>query len=201
MLNQLSDIAPRAALAAAAAWGVMHYFVIGPETAERIVRADFVPVCEANFRDRTIKAAQQRIATLPKPALDPVNEAATDQLRSLRNAPWMGDLNRMGLGGLLGIDTAMDMAGAQIEAKRRVAEDAYRRVVDQIEAATATELGKAGSVCGCVADAAIADTRARWAVFSGTLGLIRPAPLRAFDEKMMQVQASGVCAANGQVAR
>lgn len=100
----------------------------------------------------------------------------------------------MGLGGLLGLDMAMDMAGAQVNAKKHAAEQAYARAVDQIKAMAATEFGKAGSVCGCVGDAAIADTRTQWAVYSGTLGFLRPAPLRTFDEKMAQVQASGLCA-------
>lgn len=48
-------------------------------------------------------------------------------------------------------------------------------------------------MCGCVADLAIGETRAEWAVFSGTLSLVRMAPLATFDEKMAQINGQGRC--------
>ncbi|WP_165823459.1 hypothetical protein [Metarhizobium album] len=44
-----------------------------------------------------------------------------------------------------------------------------------------------------MADAAIAETRTEWAIFSGTLGMIRPAPVKAFDDRMRQTYAAGLC--------
>lgn len=199
MLKDMSELAPRAALLAGIAWGVAHYFVVGPEIAERVVRVDHLPACEASIKAGVIDDAEKRMAALPKPSFDPVKEMAADHLKRLRKSPFVEELERTGLGAALGIDIVMDVAGAQVAAQKQAAVEAYNRAVAAIEAAAATELANAGTVCGAVADAAIADTRMQWAVFSGTLGLIRPAPLRDFDGKMEQVRASGRFSSGGEI--
>lgn len=194
MLNNLSDIAPKAVIAAAFLWAGASYLFIGPEVASRVVRADFIPLCEANFRSAAAKAGEQLLSSLQKPALDAGKEIAVSQMRQFRSDPLMGELNRMGLGGLLGIDRAMNMVETQYDQQKQAALETYNRAVDRIKQETATRLGAAGSVCGCLADAAVADTRTEWAVFAGTLGFIRPAPVRSFDARMAQMQQTGRCA-------
>ncbi len=194
MLKLLSDIAPKAAVAAVALWAGANYLVIGPEVATRIVRADHLPMCQRNFSEMTLNAAKRQAEELPPPAVDASKEMAASQLRALQNNPMMRDLNRMGLG-MFGIDQTLNMSLRQYEEQKRAAVDAYNHSVERIKNDTATTLGKAGDVCGCVADAAIADTRTEWAIFSGTLGLIRPAPLKAFGERMAQTFGAGICSA------
>jgi len=193
MLNNLSDIAPKAAIAAALLWGGASYLFIGPEVASRVARTDSLPVCEANFRDAATRMGKQLLSSLPEPALDAGKEMAVTQMRQFRSDPLMGELNRMGLGGLIGIDRAMNMVDAQYEQQKQAAVETYNRAADRIKQQTATALGAAGSVCGCLADAAIADTRTEWAIFAGTLGFIRPAPIKSFDARMAQLQQAGRC--------
>ncbi len=52
-------------------------------------------------------------------------------------------------------------------------------------------------MCGCVADAAIADTRTDWAIYSGTLTFITPASVKAFDQRMGQAFNAGACGLKG----
>ncbi|PWE55004.1 hypothetical protein DEM27_16235 [Metarhizobium album] len=60
MLNHLSDIAPKAAVAAAVLWAGANYLVIGPEVAARVVRADHMPACEARHNEWALQAAQDK---------------------------------------------------------------------------------------------------------------------------------------------
>lgn len=193
MWNQLSDIVPKAAVAAAVLWAGANYLVIGPEVATRVVHADHLPICQRNFSEMTLNAAKKKTEQLPPPAVDASKEMAASQLRALQDNPMMRELNRMGLGQTLGIDQSLSISLRQYEEQKRAAVDAYNRSVERIKVETATTLGKAGDVCGCVADAAIADTRTEWAIFSGTLGLIRPAPIKAFNERMAQAYNAGAC--------
>ncbi|MCM2396144.1 hypothetical protein NBH19_08635 [Rhizobium sp. S95] len=195
MLKLLSDIAPKAAVAAVVLWAGANYLVIGPEVATRVVRADHLPMCQRNFSEMTLNAAKRKAEELPPPAVDASKEMAASQLRALQDNPMMQELNRMGLGQAFGIDQTLNMSLRQYEEQKRAAIEAYNRSVERIKADTATTLGKAGDVCGCVADTAISETRTEWAIFSGTLGLIRPAPLKAFDERMAQTFGAGVCSA------
>lgn len=197
MLSIFSDIAPKSAVAAVIAWAGANYFIIGPEVASRVARADFVPLCEAGFRDLAAMAGEDRAKALPRPSIDPAQEYAAAQVRRLQDNPFMQQLRGMGggLGDLFGIDAAADHALNQMERGRQAARNAYDAALSRIREETATSLAKAGEVCGCAADAAIADTRTEWAIYSGTLTLIAPAPVKAFDEKMAQASRAGCEAA------
>jgi hypothetical protein len=94
----------------------------------------------------------------------------------------------------LDIDGAAREALSRADQAKRAAEAAYQQSLTRIREQTATSLASAGSVCGCIADATIADTRTEWAIYSGTLSLFRPAAVVNFSEKMAQVQRIGVCA-------
>lgn len=193
MLKDFSEIAPKAAVLAAVVWAGANYLIIGPEVAARVARADHIPVCEAGFREATAKAAENRAASVPRPMTDPVKEMAAAKLRDLQNHPILREMQNTGLGDLFGVSASMDLATEQYEQQKRAAKEAYGRALERIKEETATTLGNAGGVCGCAADAAIAETRTEWAVFSGTLGLIRPAPIKTFDDRMMQMRGSGRC--------
>lgn len=193
MLSTFTDIAPKAAVAALLVWGGSNYLVIGPEIASRVARADHMPVCEAGFRETIAKAGQERISSLPAPAVDPSREMAAAQLNRLQNNPFMSQLRGGGMGDLFGIGDMTNLAIRQYEEGKEAAREAYERSIERIKQETATNLAASGEVCGCIADAAIAETRTEWAIFSGTLSLIRPASLKSFDEKMGQIARAGAC--------
>ena len=195
MLKEFSDIAPKAAVAAALMWAGANYALIGPEVAMRVARADHVPVCERDVAALIAKAGSERAKSLPLPSFDPQRELAMEQLDAFRNNPMMNQLRAMGGGvDLFGMDRLASGAARQYHDAKQAAQDAYARGLARIKEETATELGKAGSVCGCLADAAIANTRMEWALFSGSLGLVRPAPLKNFEARMADAHRAGACA-------
>lgn len=194
-----TEILPKALVAALAAWGAANYFVVGPTLASRIVRADHLPACEANFRDMVAKAGEQRAKSLTLPSIDPMQEFATEQARRVLDSPAMQQLRIMsgGLAEQFGLDVggAVREAQRQVEASKHAARGAYNDALEKIKAETASNLAGAGSVCGCIGDAAIADSRTEWAIFSGTLSLVQLAPLDRFDQKMAQIHGAGACQA------
>lgn len=196
MLKEFSDIAPKTAVAALLLWAGANYVLIGPEVAMRVARADHVPACERDVSALIAKAGSERAQSLPLPSFDAQGEFAMEQLEAFRNNPMMEQLRILGGGtDLFGMDGMANSAARQYHQTKQAAKDAYERGLARIKEETATELGKAGSVCGCLADAAIADTRTEWAIFSGSLGLIRPAPLKSFDARMADAHRAGSCSA------
>lgn len=198
LIGSFSDLLPKSLAAAFVVWGAANYFVIGPNIASRIVRADHVPICEAGFKALAEKAGEERLKQLPLPDFDAGHDYALGQARRVLNSPAMQHLRQMS-GGLaesfgLDIDGAARQALRRAEEAREAAKQAYELSLARIREETATKLASAGSVCGCIADAGIADTRTEWAVYSGTLSLFRPAPVANFSERMAQLQRAGECA-------
>jgi hypothetical protein len=118
------------------------------------------------------------------------------------NSPVMQSLESMGgeLGGMFPMGEMADAAIEQHEQVKRAAKEAYHRSVERLKRETATNLASAGTVCGCVADAAIDATRTEWAIFTGTLTLFQPAPLHSFDQRMAEAYASGRCTGVAKVS-
>ncbi len=195
MLDLITNVAPKEVLAAAFAWGLTHYFLIGPEIATRVVAVDHLPICESGFTDNVLAEAEQRVGALELPGLDPAKEIALEQLRTLQTNPMMRELRQMsgGLSDVFGFDQAANAAIRQYEKAKAKAARLYEEELARLKAETASRLGEAGSVCGCVADAAIAETRSDWAIYSGTLGLMRTAPIEAFDQRMALALRAGGC--------
>jgi hypothetical protein len=192
-----TDVLPKHVLAALLLWGIAHYFLIGPELAARVVRADYQPICESDFKKIALAAGDDRVRALELPGLDPAKEMALEQLRAFQTNPMMRQLRQMSgeLGDVFGVDAAANAAIRQYEKAKARAERLYEEQLARLTTESASRLGEAGSVCGCVADATIDETRRDWAVFSGTLGLIRTMPLEAFDQRMAQVMRAGACGA------
>jgi hypothetical protein len=193
--NLLTDVLPKSALAAILLWAIAHYFLVGPEIAARVVAADHLPVCESGFKDIALAAAEQRARALEIPGLDPAKEIALEQLQAFQNNPMMRELRQMSgeLGDIFGLDQTANAAIRQYEKAKERAKRLYEEELGRIKAETASRLGEAGSVCGCVADTTISETRSDWAIYSGTLGLIRTAPIEGFDQRMRLAMRSGAC--------
>lgn len=192
-----ADVLPRQFLASLLCWAVANYFLISPQMAARVARADFIPICEANFKDAVMQAQEDRTRALTLPSTDPAQEYALSQARRMLNSPMMDYLRgaSRGMGDMFGIDVdgAAEFAMSQAQAAKRAARDAYEHSKAAIERQTTISLASAGSVCGCVADKAIEETRTDWAIYTGTLTVIEPAPIAAFDQTMAQVFRTGSC--------
>jgi hypothetical protein len=195
MLGLLRDVAPRALLAGAALWGAANYLFVGPVIGARIVNFDHVPVCERNHKAMALAAAKDRAADLPSPSGDPVKEMAADLLKKTMDTPLMQSLESMSgeLGDMFPIGKLVDISVAQQEQTAKAAKETYDRSVERLKRETATSLANSGTICGCVADAAIDATRTEWAIWTGTLTLFKPAPLQNFDQHMAEAYTSGRC--------
>ncbi|MGE0279585.1 MAG: hypothetical protein AB7P20_03080 [Rhizobiaceae bacterium] len=189
-----TDIVPKAVLAGAVLWAGAHYFVVGPAIASRVVRFDFLPGCEAGYRDVTLRAAEDRARAIRLPSVSPDAQIVTEMLRGLQNNPLLQELQRPGgMGDLLGLGDIPGLALRKFNRAREQTEAAYRQSMDRLERETATNLAQAGSVCSCAADLAIADTRKEWAFFSGSLGFVRDERIAAFGETMARLPRVEVC--------
>ena len=194
MLKDFADIAPKAALAAALLWGGSHYLFIAPDVAARVARADYLPACEQNYRAMVARAGEARARSVPEPQVNTQQDMAAVQLDAMRSSPFMQQLGIFGgSADIFGLGQMTDAAMGQLQAQKQAARDAYDAAIAQINAQTASDLARSGTVCGCVADAAIDNARTEWAVYSGTLGLVRLAPVRDFDDRMMQAFEAGSC--------
>ncbi len=197
MWDQLSGIVPKAVVPTAAAWALANYFLIGPEVAARVVRVDHLPACEVNITAMTLAAAQDRAASITPPDFDPGKDIAAEQLRRLRDNPLMRELMEMGG---LGAGEASGRLLEEYERHKDAAREAYDHTLARVQAETAASLAEAGSVCGCLADAAISNTRTEWSIFTGTLGFVRPSPLRDVDRRMADAFSQGRCQTAHEVA-
>lgn len=201
-LGPFGDVLPRALLAAIGIWAAANYFVIGPELGSRVARADHVPACEANFRDMVRDAAREKHASIPLPTLDPMQEYAIRQGEQLLNSPlmqWAQGASR-GMGEAIGIDVqgGFDAARRTYAANKRAAEEAYRLAKEEVRAWGERQAAAAGDVCGCLAEMAVNQTRADWAMFSGSLTLIEPEPVVSLPRLMAQLQRDGACKAEAE---
>jgi len=200
MLSIFTDSLPKSVVAGVALWAGVSYFVTGPEAGARVARADFLPVCEANFKHLAQTMGAQRLRALPEPSFDPMQDMAAEHVKRLRDNPFMMQMRQMsgGMGDLFGIDQMADAALEQMGAAKRQAQRAYREARARIERETAGTIAKAGDVCSCVVNAAIQETRTEWAIFAGSLTMIAPQPVKTFDQTMAQVHRAGGCDAAGK---
>lgn len=192
MLKEFTDIAPKALLAAAVLWAGANYLIIAPEAGARIARADHLDFCRATIEQAATGQQSETIAALPKPEVNAAQEAAADRLRNMENSilgEWMRD---PALEQMFGLGSITNRALAQYEADKRAAQQAYDGAVNQIKSATAARIRGADDACGCLAEAALNE----WTVFTATLGLLKPAPVQNFGQRMMQ-QDAGTCAKAG----
>lgn len=185
------DILPKAAVPAVMATSLFAYFVAGPEIGSRIARADYLPACQGEVAAMIAAGAGERSSTLDAPAADDGKADAADQLRALLASPVYETMRQNPItrpvvealkAKLRGFEGARDAARKAKEAARR-----------QVDAWTATNLARTGSVCGCMADRAIAEARTDWAIFAGTLGLVRTARIGEFGETMRRSDPDGIC--------
>lgn len=192
-----TSILPKAVLASALGYAGLSYFGTGPILASRIVRADHLAACEVNVKTLTAKAGERQIAAISRPSFDVGAETAMRQAQGMLNSPFMQQLRGMSgsAGGYFGVDLGGYASNAldAFEARKREAENAYQASVKAAREATESRLAASGTVCGCIADAAIAETRTEWAIYAGTLTIYTPVQITEFGSRMANPNAAATC--------
>jgi hypothetical protein len=56
-------------------------------------------------------------------------------------------------------------------------------------------------MCSCLTDHTLSNTRADWALFTGSLGLIRPASITNFQGEIAKAFGSGLCGVKAEDPR
>ena len=192
MLDIPIDVLPRAAVPAVLGTALFAYFVAGPEIGTRVARVDYMPACERDVASLIAAGAAERRKAAQSPDVDLSKEAAAAYLRQLQNSPLFGEMRKHPLGGLLGLDLMSGTVEAYERGKVQ-AQRAARAAREKLDALTETHLARTGSVCGCMADRAIAETRTEWAIFTGSLGLVQSARIAAFGETIRRSDPDGLC--------
>lgn len=180
LINQLSEVAPAGALMAAVAWGALSYAVTGPELANRISAADYVEGCQASlgstFSDNFNApiAETQQITQLEMQAQE--TRRTVNALRSQYGAQWEV-FDRLSGG-------ALSRAMQQADTAERAARDARDRARQVLEQRREAAIDSAPDQCSCQVTAALNESRADWAWFAGTLGLIEQEGVSSFPALM-----------------
>lgn len=193
MLKETSELAPRAIIFGALIWGSLSYFVAGPEIASRVAETDFLPACQVTVGKRVERAMAEQAVAVTGSRPSGAADAYMRRLEAMRDSPIMQDAQTQQMMAVLGLDTMVDAGVEEYNARKEQAEAAYKASVAELEDAASTSLARTNGACGCAADFAIAETRTEWAVYVGTVGLIRPKRLDQFDAIIGQAVDRGEC--------
>ena len=180
MFAQIGEIAPKAALIGAVAWGGINWAFIGPELGART----------RGYGEALTASVRDEIAKIPLPTPDPEKEYAANAMRQMQRSPFGQLMNQMG--GQYGV--SLDSTLGMYERQKRNAKAEYDRAIAALKERTKTNLGKAGDYCGCVADEAVSSAQNDFALYSSTLTLFRPAGIRNLDNLMLRASAGNACA-------
>ncbi|MFG1342225.1 hypothetical protein [Xanthobacter autotrophicus] len=194
MLKDMAELAPRSLVIGAIGWALFAHFILGPEIAVRVARADFVPACAASMRDTMVREAEAAARPAPEEAGDGARRAALEQLRRLRASPFMQDVARSGAGSLFGLGGMIEGTLAEAEREARAAARIRDAARDLLRRKTADALDAAHSRCGCLADTVIRSSSTEWAIFAGSLGLVTPDVVSDLGRRMAERQRAGTCA-------
>lgn len=183
MLKALSEVAPTSVIIAAILWAGLAYFITAPEIATRVARADFIADCENGVASSAQAAAQQIIR-------DSGGNVATNdqaaqgmgQINDLLNNSYGDFASKYGTNPFDALTGgALSRAQRQLEGNAQAQRE---RVAATAKQARDTILATAPSQCSCQAKLAFLENRSDWALFTGTLGLIKPETVADFGGSM-----------------
>lgn len=180
LVNQLTEIAPAGALAAAVAWGAISYAITGPEIANRIANADYFQGCQQSLSTSFSEnfsapiAEMQQVTELELQAQEMRRQVNT--LRSQYGAQWDAFDRLMG--------GALSRAVRQAEVAERSARDARERAVHALEQRRDTAIDSAPDQCSCQITAALDESRTDWALYAGTFGVVEQDGVSGFPSLM-----------------
>lgn len=169
MLNQITEIAPAGALAAAAVWGGLSYFVTGPEIATRKAQADYIAACEETISTAITSHTQGAIdQTQQLSELERQAQMTRNYVNSMRRQ--YGELwemyDRLSGG-------ALSEAVRQAEAAERAAKNARKRAGAALQSRRDLAISSAPDQCSCQIKAALNESRSDWAIFVGTFTIVQ----------------------------
>lgn len=190
MLAQFSEIAPKALLIGGMVWAGANWAYIGPELGSRTLRANgHIEMCKRGYAKNVLASAKEEIQKIPAPLPDPGREYAAQTMRGLINSPFGRYVSQSTQ--QFGIDAGGVLKLYEQEKKTAVA--TYKKALARAKEKTTQKLGKAGDVCGCVADEAVSLAQNEFALYSGTLTLFEPRKIADLGKLMVRAQASGAC--------
>lgn len=180
LVNQLTEIAPAGALAAAIGWGAISYAFGGPELADRIGHTDYFDGCQQTLSTSLSEsfsapiAEMQEVSELELQAQ--VMRREVNALRSQYGAQWDAFDRLMG--------GALSRAVRQAEEAERRARDARERAVQVLEQRRNAAIDSAPDQCSCQITAALNESRTDWALYAGTFGLVELDGVSGFPSLM-----------------
>lgn len=186
-----TEVLPKALATGLVAYGVISFFLTGPEVAARVAEFDHGPACKAHYGELVQKAAEAEKQSLPQPSSE--TDMGIDYLGGLMNNEMVQALGQFG-----GFGGAMNNAMAQARAKQKALREEYERRVAEIDAATRRKLANSHGFCGCVADAAIDNSRQDWAIYAGSFGTLTPSKVENFGTAMTNPDNLAKCASSGK---
>jgi hypothetical protein len=180
MLNQISEIAPAAAVLGLVAWGGLSYFVTSEELADRVSRVHYVPTCERTLEASISSNFQQIIskASRPSQAEQQSSMGGNYMTNLLGTYPEHQQFLDLITGG------AMTQSVEQLQRSAREARKAREETVEVLKQRRADAIASAPDQCSCQVKAAFQENRNDWAIYAGTFGLIEQAGVTDFPSHM-----------------
>lgn len=181
MQNQVSEVVPAGALFSIILWGLISFYLSGPELAGRISHADYFATCEQRVAQGASRAVEGSInQTNQVSDIERQAQAARNYVRSLENA--YGAENIRGFDMFMG--GAISQAINQAEALEKQARDARNQARRMIQNRRDAVIDTAKDQCSCQVAAALGESRVDWAIFAGTFGIIEKEGVSNFSSRM-----------------
>jgi len=177
----------------AAIWVGAHWGVVGQEVGMRMGMGDELSPCRSAYTQWIKEDAEAQLAELKEP--EPAYELQLSrQMRSSQFFQAAQEMSRYGLApgqrnpiaDLIGIDPFDVPAAAEsvLEQKHRSARAAYDQAVSRIRAATDAKASKSADACEQAIASAVSEDRTSWAMFTGSLGLVKPIEVERFRDRI-----------------
>ena len=188
MFKALSEVAPTSIIIAAILWAGIAYFATAPEISTRIARADFIPACEQSVAVKADAAAANILNKFggQNAQNNQAAQGAAELNRTLNNS--FGDSNYSNFINKYGTNPFDILTGGALSRAQQQLENnanqQRQRAVERAQQAKAAILASAPSQCACQAKLAFLENRGDWAIFTGTLGLIKPETVENFGQNM-----------------
>ena len=180
MMRELSEIAPISVVFAIAVWGLISFFITGPEMATRIAHADYVASCESSLIATVAANVREQERKIDQPTEAERQASATQDYYNRMEQKFPDHVRFMDLmsgGGFSQTVEVGNQVAAQVKTTRQQAKEAIRE-----RAARAAE--EAPNQCACQVQAALGESRTEWALFAATLTLVEQENVSNFPAVM-----------------
>ena len=182
-----------AAVAVCLGWGGLNYIWLGGEVGTRIVRAENLGACRAEVEHDVERRTSEAIHSVPKPDVNHAAEAEARRLKNLMNSPLGRIVMKDERWGLLPGMAHPEEILRQLEQRKQQAKRAYDSSIARIKAASKQAISGADDICGCLGTEAVDSTRSEWAIYSGSLGMVRDPKIKNMNAVMRRLRIDGAC--------